>query len=71
MEAGYSEAGVALGQCCAYLQGSDEWHGADRLTDAGQALAEGVLHRLGANDGPAGTVIQQLPVGFLWARRCL
>lgn len=43
--------GAARG--CAHLQGSDERHGADGLADAGQALAEGVLHRLRADDGPA------------------
>lgn len=71
MEARDGEEGVARGQSCAYLQGSDEWHGADRLADAGQALAEGVLHRFGADDGPAGAIVQQLPVGFLRAGRCL
>lgn len=71
MEAGDGEAEVARGWCCAYLQGSDEWHGADGLADTGQALAEGVFHRLSADDGPAGTVVQQLPVGFLRAGRCL
>lgn len=55
----------------AYLQGSDERHGADGLAGAGQALAEGVLHHLGADDGPAGAVVQQLPVGFFRARRRL
>lgn len=45
-------------QSPAYLQGSDERHGADRLAGAGQALTEGVLHHLGADDGPAGAVVQ-------------
>lgn len=71
LEAGDGEVGVARSWHCAYLQGSDERHGADGLTDAGQALAEGVLHCFGANDCPAGTVVQQLPVGFLRAGRRL
>lgn len=50
----------------AYLQGCDEWHRADGLTGTGKALTEAVLHRLSANDGPAGAIVQQLPVGFLW-----
>lgn len=54
-----------------HLQRADEGHWSDRLPGTGQAGAEGELHRLGANDGPARTVVEQRPVGLLGAEGSL
>lgn len=50
-----------------HLQSADVRHWSDRIRSTGQAGAEGELHRLRANDGPARAVVEQCPVGLLGA----
>ena len=45
---------------CAHLQASDGRYRADRVLDAGRALAEAVVHHLRTNDSPAGPIVQHL-----------
>lgn len=50
-----------------HLQGAEEGHRSDRLPRPRHAGAEGELHRLGADDGPARAVVEQRPVCLLGA----
>lgn len=62
---GASRVPGRAGHSAVHLQSVDEGHWSDRFPGTGQAGAEGELHRLGANDGPARTVVEQRPVGLL------
>ena len=49
----------------------DDWDGRDGRADRSHAFVKLVLGLVCADDGPCGTIVDHLLVGFFRARRCL
>ena len=54
-----------------HVERVDDWDGRDGRADRSHAFVKLVLGLVCADDGPCGTIVDHLLVGFFRARRCL